>query len=146
MVFICKQHPKILLTNANVITMNPWMPRAECLAMSGGTISFVGSKLSFGKVASDIEILDCRGKTILPGFIDAHCHLRAFAESLVTLDLRPTEGISSSHDIKAALHNIAQKAESGQWIRGRGYNEFYLAEKRHPARWDLDEVSPNHPV
>jgi predicted amidohydrolase YtcJ len=48
--------------------------------------------------------------------------------------------------IKAALRNVAQKAVPGTWIRGRGYNEFYLAEKRHPTRWDLDEVSPNHPI
>jgi predicted amidohydrolase YtcJ len=41
---------------------------------------------------------------------------------------------------------MAQKAVPGTWIRGRGYNEFYLAEKRHPTRWDLDEVAPNHHV
>jgi len=52
---------------------------------------------------SDFELVDCEGRTILPGFIDAHCHLRAFAESLVTLDLRPTDGLSSIADIKAAI-------------------------------------------
>lgn len=141
-----KQHPKTIFTNANVITMDPSRPRAECIAIRGGTILFVGSKKALGKAASDIEILDCRGKTILPGFIDAHCHLRAFAESLVTLDMRPTEGFSSIAVIKAAIRNLSQKAMPGTWIRARGYNEFYLAEKRHPTRWDLDEVAPNHPV
>jgi hypothetical protein len=127
--------------------MDPSRPRADCIIISGGSISFIGSsKVSGRPAAGDFEIVDCQGKTILPGFIDAHCHLRAFAESLVTLSLRPDEGFASIADIKAALHNRAQKAVPGTWIRGRGYNEFYLAEKRHPTRWDLDEVAPNHPV
>jgi len=142
-----KEHPEILLANANIITMDPSRPRAEWVAMSGGTISFVGSKKALGKPdANDFELVDCGGRTILPGFIDAHCHLRAFVESLITLDLKPSKGFSSIADIKAALHNLAQQIVPGTWIRGRGYNEFYLAEKRHPTRRDLDEVASNHPV
>jgi hypothetical protein len=95
---------------------------------------------------NDSELLDCGGKTIVPGFIDSHCHLRAFVESHVALNLGPAEGFSSIGDIKNALRKSAQEAVPGNWIRGRGYNEFYLAEKRHPTRWDLDEVVPNHPV
>jgi predicted amidohydrolase YtcJ len=127
--------------------MDPAMPRAECMAITGGNISFVGSKTAIEKsFANDFELLDCGGGTIVPGFIDAHCHLRAFAESLVTLDMKPAQGFSSMADIKAAIRSMTQKALPGTWIRGSGYNEFYLAEKRHPTRWDLDEVSPNHPV
>jgi predicted amidohydrolase YtcJ len=137
----------MLLTNANVVTMDPSRPRAECIAISGGTILFVGSKMALGKpAANDFELVDCGGRTILPGFIDAHCHLRAFVESFATLDLRPRTGLSSIAAIKAAIRNLSQMAVPGTWIRGRGYNEFYLAEKRHPTRWDLDEVAPNHPV
>jgi predicted amidohydrolase YtcJ len=98
-----KQRPGVLLTNANIITMDPSRPRAECIFISGGSISFVGSKKDSGNpAASDFELIDCGGRTILPGFIDAHCHLRAFAESLVTLDLRPTEGFSSIADNKSS--------------------------------------------
>lgn len=142
-----KQHGNIAFCNANVITMDPSQPRADCIAICGGSILFVGLMKDPGKIAAnDFEVVDCGGKTILPGFIDAHCHLRAFAESLVTLNLRPTEGFSSIGDIKEALHRLAQEAVPGTWIRGRGYNEFHLVEKRHPTRWDLDEVVPNHPV
>jgi predicted amidohydrolase YtcJ len=142
-----KQHSKIFLADANVITMDPSKPRAECVAICGQSISFVGSKKAFENLEiRGFEVIDCGGRTILPGFIDAHCHLHAFAESLVTLDLRATEGFSSIANIKAAIRNLSQKIAPGTWIRGRGYNEFYLAEKRHPTRWDLDEVAPNHPV
>jgi predicted amidohydrolase YtcJ len=147
MTSICKQLPKILLANANVLTMDPSRPRAECIAISAGTIFFVGSQKDFENPdVGDFEVMDCGGRTILPGFIDAHCHLRAFAESLITLDLKPSKGFSSIADIKAALRKLTQKAVPGTWIRGRGYNEFCLAEKRHPTRRDLDEVAPSHPV
>jgi len=122
MISICKQHPKIVLSNANVLTMDLSQPRAECIAISAGTIFFVGSKKDLENTnPADFEYMDCSGRTILPGFIDAHCHLRAFAESLVTLDLRKTEGFSSIADIRAALRNTAQKAAPGTWIRGLGY-------------------------
>ena len=141
------RHPKIVLVNANIVTMEPSRPRAECLAIEGGHILFVGSKKALEKsFLKHFELLDCRGRTVLPGFIDAHCHLRGFAESLVTLDLSPAQGVSSLPDINAAIRKLSQKILPGTWIRARGYNEFYLAEKRHPTRWDLDEAAPNHPV
>src|SRR5512136_1753726 len=114
----CRQLPKILLANANAVTMDPSRPRAECIAISAGTIFFVGSQRDFENPdAGDFELMDCGGRTILPGFIDAHCHLRAFAESLVALDLRPTDGLSSIADLKEALHNLTRKVEPGTWIR-----------------------------
>jgi len=137
----------MLLVNANVLTMDPSLPRAECVAIRDGTIVFAGPRGAFGDpFGGGFEPVDCGGRTILPGFIDAHCHLRAFAESLVSLDLGPDNGFRSIADIKTAVGNQCRKALPGAWIRGRGYNEFHLAEKRHPTRWDLDDVAPDLPV
>lgn len=82
----------------------------------------------------------------MPGFIDAHCHLHALAESHVTLNLEPGHNVRSISDIQTKIRDYSRKLPSGTWIRGRGYNEFYLAEKRHPNRWDLDQVTPAHPI
>ena len=83
----------MLLANANVLTMDPSRPRAECVAIRDGIIVFAGPRDAFGKSsAGGFEPVDCGGRTILPGFIDAHCHLRAFADSLVSLDLGPDNG------------------------------------------------------
>ena len=90
--------------------------------------------------------IDCKGKTVLPGFIDAHLHLHALAESHVTLNLEPHHNVQSISDIQTKIRNYSQKLPPGTWIRGRGYNEFYLAEKRHPNRWDLDQVTSVHPI
>jgi predicted amidohydrolase YtcJ len=137
----------MLLVNANVLTMDPFRPRAEWVVTRGGTIESVGPEKEFGpSAATGHERVDCGGRTILPGFIDAHCHLRAYAESLVTLDLGPDGGIRSIPDIQAAVRNRARIASPGAWIRGGGYDEFRLAEKRHPTRRDLDEAAPDLPV
>ena len=137
----------MLLANANVLTMDPSRPRAECVAIRDGIIVFAGPRDAFGKSsAGGFEPVDCGGRTILPGFIDAHCHLRAFADSLVSLDLGPDNGIRSIADIKIAVGNQCRNRFPGAWIRGGGYNEYHLAEKRHPTRWDLDDVAPDLPV
>jgi len=141
------QTQNIILANANVITMDPSYPKAKWVAISSGKIRDVGHEREHNKSPYEsFEVLDCHGKTVLPGFNDAHCHLRAFVESLLTLDLKPSNGFRSVPDICAAIKDLSEKTSPGHWIRGRGYNEFYLVEKRHPTRWDLDEVAPDNPV
>lgn len=138
---------KIVFINANVITMDPSLPRAEWIAVFDGTIRALGNENDFNKsLFNGFEVIDCHDKTVLPGFNDAHCHLRAFCESRVTLDLKPSRTLKSLANIKSAIRNLCQKKAKGSWLRGRGYNEFYLIEKRHPTRWDLDEIAPEHPV
>ncbi|MFC2122604.1 amidohydrolase [Bacteroidota bacterium] len=136
----------IILRNANVITMEPGQPQAEAVAIKGASILLVASceeVESLNRVGT--RVIDCQGKTVVPGFNDAHCHIFSFVRKLLSLDLS-SASVSSIDDIKAVIRQQAQNAPSGEWITGTDYNEFYLAEKRHPNRWDLDEVAPNHPV
>jgi len=81
----------------------------------------------------------------VPGFNDSHCHILALASSLLGVDCSPS-AVGSIADIQVHIREQAQKLPPGSWIRGAGYNEFYLAEKRHPNRWDLDQAAPRHPV
>ena len=91
-------------------------------------------------------MIDCKGKTVIPGFIDAHCHLAAYAEGLVSIDLSPQEGTRSLADMRGKIRTFCMDRPTASWIRGKGYNEFYLKEKRHPNRHDLDKAAPSHPV
>ncbi|MDO8569029.1 MAG: amidohydrolase, partial [Dehalococcoidales bacterium] len=91
------------------------------------------------------RVIDCQGKTVLPGFNDAHCHIFSAIRKLLSLDLGPS-AVGSITDIKAAVRREAEHTPPGRWISGVGFNEFYLAEKRFPTRRDIDEVAPNHPV
>lgn len=136
----------LILINANVITVDPLFPKARSVRISNGRISDLSTDEICGKSKrSKARIVDCQGKTVVPGFIDAHCHLASYADSFLTLDLGP-HNVSSISDMQNVVKEAARQVPPGTWIKGRGYNEFYLAEKRHPTRWDLDTVSPEHPV
>ncbi|MFC1913441.1 amidohydrolase [Chloroflexota bacterium] len=91
------------------------------------------------------RVVDCEGRTVIPGFNDAHCHIFSSIRMALSLDLRPSS-VGSIEDVKEAIYHRAQNTPRGEWIIGTNYNEFYLVEKRHPTRWDIDEVAPHHPV
>jgi len=136
----------VILKNANVITMNPAQPRAELVAISGDSIFHVGSNDETDRLTGRFtKVIDCAGKTLVPGFHDAHLHLFSLIRKLTSLDLSPAK-VRSIADIKEAIREKALASPPGAWINGTDYNEFYLEGKHCPTRWDLDEAAPNHPV
>jgi predicted amidohydrolase YtcJ len=137
--------PDLVLYNANVITMDSVCPKADAVFVKDGIIAGVvrgPNRRETGKT----EMIDCKGKTIIPGFIDAHCHLAAYAEKMISLELSPQAGIRSLSNIRNRIKEFCSGKPEETWIRGKGYNEFYLKEKRHPDRHDLDKAAPLHPV
>lgn len=136
----------LILKNANVITVDPVQPGAELVATRGDTILLVGANERLEELkGASTRIIDCQGRTVVPGFNDAHCHIFSFLRKLLGVDLSPSS-VHSISDIKAAIRHKAQDTPPGDWITGTDYNEFYLDEKRHPTRWDIDEVAPDHPI
>jgi predicted amidohydrolase YtcJ len=137
----------LVLFNAHVTTMDPHHPSAELIAVEGGEIVFVGNNEDLPNFRGNrTQVINCDGKTLIPGFFDAHCHIQAFAEALVSLDLSPSAKVHSIWDINDRIRESTNQFPVGDWIRGKSYNEFNLAEKRHPNRWDLDAAAPLHPV
>lgn len=136
----------IIFNNAHAITVDPRQPAAELVAVKNGKILFAGScgQLSDFKGVGT-KVIDCAGKTLIPGFNDAHCHIFSFVRKLTSIDLSAPD-IKSIADIKAAIKRKAEKTPAGQWISGTDYNDFNLVEKRHPTRWEIDEVAPDNPV
>ena len=139
-------YPEILLVNANVVTMSSYRPRANLVAVSGNRIVWVGERETLGRSDwNGTTIIDCQGNTLIPGFIDAHCHLMSYASSFLGVDCSPNK-VRSIIDIQHRLGEEAQHIPNGKWIRGHGYDEFWLSEKRHPSRQELDAAAPNNPV
>jgi hypothetical protein len=137
----------ILLTNANVLTLDNHRPKADWILADHGMIIAVGDKRETPwREVRKTDVIDCRGRTVLPGFIDAHLHLLALADSRVTPWLSKDQGIHSIKDIVQKLRQISDRQHQGSWIRAKGYHEMDLVERRHPTRRDLDDALPHHPV
>ncbi len=138
--------PDLVLANARVLTMDEARPRVQALAVVGERIAWVGSAdEAIALAGAGARVIDCGGAAVLPGFHDAHVHLLAYAASLASADCRPP-GVSSIQDVQSVLRTWANRTPEGEWIRGWGYDETALTERRHPTRHDLDEASPRHPA
>ncbi len=135
--------PDIIFYHANVLTMDPAHPRASAVAVKDEYLIAVGDDHLAGESAS--RKVDCQGQTLLPGFHDAHLHIISLANTLVNLDCSP-QNVQSIEDIKRLIAARAGEAAPGEWIVGESYDEFRLAEKRHPNRHDLDATAAGHPV
>ena len=136
----------LVLKNGTIITLDPDNPEAGIIGIKDGRIFFTGSIEDLESITGpDTKVIDCEGKTVTPGFNDAHCHIFSFLRKLISVDLSE-RSVRSIDDIKAAIKHKANNTPEGEWISGTDYNDFYLVEKRHPNRRDLDEVAPDHPV
>jgi hypothetical protein len=137
----------IILANAQPWPVKRFGIGPRDIAIGGGKILRIGERLTTDRAtARSAQIVDCHGCPLLPGLIDAHLHFFAFVDSLLSIDLRPHSGVRSIAAIQAAVRRKAEATPRGQWLKGRGYSEFHLDERRHPTRWDLDTVAPDHPV
>lgn len=136
----------LVLVNANVLTLVPGQSRADAVAVSGDRIVWVGSNLDLAGLSTcGTEVVDCQGGTIVPGLIDAHCHMFGYASRLLAVDCGPS-AVGSIGEIQKAVRERAGLTTVDGWIRGSGYDELSLLERRHPTRWDLDEAVKDHPV
>lgn len=91
------------------------------------------------------EIVDLKGKTLMPSFIDAHSHMVRFAQSLTTVDLT---GSTNMLEIAQKITNYIEvnKLKPDAWVVGFGYDNNLLPNKKNPDRDDLDKISTTHPI
>jgi predicted amidohydrolase YtcJ len=142
---LSKQQAALVLYNANVLTLNRERPRAGLVGIGDGKIVWVGGNDDLHLFRGRAKLVDCEGRTVAPGFNDAHIHLMSLASRLFSVDCSPAS-VASISDIEKAIGRHAGGIPRGTWIRASGYNEFYLSERRHPNRKDLDRAAPDHPV
>ncbi|BFM14388.1 amidohydrolase [Maricurvus nonylphenolicus] len=135
--------------NGVVLTMDRQNNQAEAVLLEGDRIAAVGSSDAIKALAGpDAVIHDLQGKTLMPGFIDAHGHfpgsgMDAFAINLASPPIGSVKSIDQL--LKRVGHEAAQVAED-EWVFGYGYDDTLLAEKRHPSRDELDMVASDRPV
>ncbi|MFQ5790230.1 MAG: amidohydrolase [Acidobacteriota bacterium] len=135
--------PDLVLINGRVYTMSDTEPTAEAFAVKSSRFIAVGSTDDIRNLVTlNTHVLDAKGMTVTPGFIDAHSHPSGagVAELVhVNVDLRSIEAI------KDALRKRAAKTPPGEWVIGFKYDDTKLREGRPINRKDLDEAVPDHP-
>ena len=120
----------------------------EAIAIEDGVVRKLGDTDEIMELVGDsTQVIDLAGDTVIPGINDSHFHITSYAESRppLTLDVSK-DNVSSIDDIRKLVENAVQDAEPGEWIRGRGWDQGYLDEKRFPTKEDLDDISPDNPV
>lgn len=136
----------LLFINGQVLSMAPNGMVFDALATKGDRILAVGSTSDLTALKGEsTRVIDLQGRTLLPGLIDSHCHLALYGMYLSGIDCR-YPAVESIGDIQEKIRAAAATAPSGTWIRGWAYDHKKLKEGRHPIRWELDEVAPDHPV
>jgi len=140
-------HPDLILFNANVVTMNTADDVASALAISGDTITAIGSDAEIRALAGPAtESIDLAGNTVTPGIIDAHNHFAwSVVSNLAQLNIE-YPAVTSIVDIREQLRAVVASEEPGEWVFGWRWDSSKLEEKRDITAADLDDISPDNPV
>ena len=121
----------------------------EALSVGGERIERLGGNREIRALAdADTVVTELAGRSLLPGFVDAHGHFPGSAITLLAADLNspPMGEITGITELQDALRTQLQDRAAGAWLLGTGYDDTLLAEQRHPSRMELDSVSTDHPI
>ncbi|PCJ23957.1 MAG: hydrolase [SAR86 cluster bacterium] len=130
----------LILSNGKIITVDEAFTIADTVVVNNGLIVEVGDASIIEKYQASTQV-DLQGKTLMPGFVDSHTHIRG--EPLRFIQLNKVESIS---EMQRLVRIKADVLGPGEWITGYGWSEDNLAEGRKPTRQDLDAAAPNNPI
>lgn len=136
----------IIYVNGTIYTMDAAQPRAQALAIDtrSGRILAVGANDEVRRIADHTtELVDLRGKAVLPGFIDAHIHLLSTAYRSHHID-----AVACANESEAAelVRQRAATTPPGQWILGGRWYKDIWPSQQFPTKASLDDAAPQHPV
>ncbi len=141
--------PHQVFVHGNILTMDGQNRIVAALSVRGDKIEALGSTEEIMKLVSDETVVtNLRGRTLMPGFIDAHGHFPGSSLARINADINspPIGKIKTMVELVVALKERAGQVSEGDWVVGMGYDDTLLAENRHPTRAELDAVSQDHPV
>lgn len=139
-------HADLILRGGRVHTVDPHDRIVDAVAVAGNRILAAGSDDQLAALTGpQTNVVELRGRSVLPGFVEAHNHMSAYGTAKMGIDCK-APGMDSIAALTVAIRERAQRTPPGRWIHARGYNDTRLAERRHPHRSDLDAAAPEHPV
>jgi len=148
-----KAHPAqeaprtLLYLHGRIYTNDPGHPWAAGMAIRDGKIICIGA---IAQVLTECasgeahpETVELHEKFVMPGFNDAHVHLGAAGEGMLSVRLY---GAASIEELKRRLAAGVASHKPGEWITGAGWDHTLWSEKQFPNKWELDDVAPKNPV
>ncbi len=142
----------LYIKNANIVTMDEQMPAATAAVVIDDFFAYAGDETGAEAFLADhpqpdLQVLDCGGRLLLPGFNDSHMHYMHYVKAKMGADLG---GCTSIGDLKArmkAFFDNRYDKQSGLWLTGEGWNQDnFTDEKRFPNNRDLDEITTEYPI
>jgi predicted amidohydrolase YtcJ len=134
----------LIITNANVWTVDSKLPKAQAVAIIGDRIVAVGSQADVqGWRGASTRVIDAAGKLVLPGFNDAHVHFVSGGQQLDAVDLNDS---TSAEEFVKRVAQQASKTPNKQWITGGDWDETKWSPAQLPTKEMIDAVTPDNPV
>ncbi|NNE57076.1 MAG: amidohydrolase [Hellea sp.] len=124
-----------------ILSLTP--DNSEAMMIHKREIFALGFLDHFQKIAPEATYVDLGGKTVMPGFIDSHVHVRELGMDAIKADL---VGVSSVHEMVQRLRDYYPDPKAGQWLIGQGWDEGQFASRGYPDRGVLDEAFPQNPI
>ncbi len=146
-----RKENQILYYGGDIITMNGDKPNyIEAMVTQSDSIIFLGEIQEAKKLFTAAQTVNLNGKTLLPGFIDAHAHFAGFPSQSIGAQILPPPD-AGANNIEALIEilkdwSTPENIELTGWIFGMGFDDSVLEDKRFPTKIDLDKVSTEHPV
>lgn len=134
-----------IFKNGNIITLEQQC-KAEAFCVREDKFYAVGSNEVICTLAlENEEIIDLKGKTVVPGFCDGHMHFLNYA---ITKDRVDLTNVYSINDLINKTKDFIKERNisKGEWILSMGWNDNHFEERRPLTRYDLDKISTEHPI
>ena len=133
-----------IYTGVAVVSSFHEIKRAEAMAIRGDRVEAVGKEGEILKLKGpQTEVINLGGHFVMPGFNDAHLHLANAGFERLTVNL---VGVKSLTEFRDRIRARVGAAAPGEWIVGGGWDHTLWPVKELPSRWDIDEVTTDHPV
>jgi len=134
----------LVIYNANIYTVDSSFSVCTSMAINNGKIVATGTDEEIKTKYNSSTLIDAEGKTIFPGFIDAHCHFLGYGLGLQQADLVGTR--SFDEVLKRLPSPTEESFKTGTWIIGRGWDQNDWDTKEYPTNEKLNSLFPNTPV
>ncbi|MBL6904506.1 MAG: amidohydrolase [Pseudomonadales bacterium] len=130
----------LILNNGKIVSVDDTFSLHDTVVVSDGRVVELGDASLLDKYSAT-TVRDLQGKTLIPGFIDSHTHIRGRPRRYIELS-----EVGSIAEMQDLIRAKAAELGEGEWITGYGWSEDELAEGRKPLRGDLDIAAPNNPI